>query len=50
MIYDARAHLSSVMPALVADIHVLLVTFEKEVVDGRDSPAMTTESLAQGAK
>jgi len=37
-------HLSAVMPALVAGIHVFLVGFSKKGVDGRDKPAMTPEN------
>src|SRR5258708_7008347 len=31
-------HLSAVMPALVAGIHVFLATLSKQDVDGRDKP------------
>jgi hypothetical protein len=31
-------HLSSVMPALVADIQVFLRTFSKKDLDGRNEP------------
>ncbi len=31
-------HLSTVMPALVAGIHVFLPAFSKKGVDGRDKP------------
>jgi len=32
-------HLSSVMPALVAGIHVFLAGFQLKDVDGRDKPS-----------
>jgi hypothetical protein len=34
------------MPALVAGIHVLFVSFIKEDVDGRDKPGHDVESLS----
>jgi hypothetical protein len=34
------------MPALVAGIHVLLVSFIKEDVDGRDEPGHDVESVS----
>jgi len=36
-------HLSSVMPALVAGIHVFLAGFRPKDVDGRDKPGHDSE-------
>jgi hypothetical protein len=39
--FDARLSLSIVMPALVAGIHVFLISYSKQGVDGRDISAFT---------
>jgi len=36
-------HLSTVMPALVAGIHVFLLAFSRKDVDGRDKPGHDSE-------
>ncbi len=36
-------HLSRVMPALVAGIHVFLTGFQRKDVDGRDKPGHDSE-------
>jgi hypothetical protein len=40
-------HLSTVMPALVAGIHVFLPGVSKQGVDGRDEPGHDSGEMAQ---
>jgi hypothetical protein len=40
-------HLSSVMPALVAGIHVFLQHLSKQDVDGRDKPGHDSGKVVQ---
>ena len=40
-------HLATVMPALVAGIHVFLSGFGKQGVDGRDKPGHDSQEVVQ---